>query len=57
MFKTLAKKIDGKKSYALAIALAVYAVLGVVLGKVSLKEAIDLLFGAGAISTLRHAIE
>lgn len=57
MFKSLEKKVDGKKTYIVAIATAVFAVLGVLLGKLEVKEAVELLLGSGALASLRHAIE
>lgn len=50
-------KVDGKKTYIIAVATAVFAVLGVVLGKMSVKEALELLLGSGALASLRNALE
>ena len=50
------KHVSGNKSYAIAAILALYAVLGLVLGKSTLDEAITLLLQAGGLAGIRHAI-
>ncbi len=57
MLKTFMNKMNGKKSYIIAIATAVFAILGIVLGKMSLKEGLELLLGSGAVAALRNAME
>ena len=48
--------INGKKSYILAIALVLYAVGGVISGNLSIYDAIGILFGGGAVATIKHAV-
>ena len=48
--------LKGKKTYILSIALVLYAVSGLLVGRLSVKEVIDLLFGSGFMATLRAAI-
>ena len=57
MFKTFMKRLDGKKSYIVAIATATFAILGVLLGQLEVKEGIELLLGSGALASLRNALE
>lgn len=56
MLGRLLKKTDGKKTYAAAVAMAVFAVLGLYLGQLDQAEAVRLLVEAAAIVGLRDAI-
>lgn len=49
--------LAGKKSYLLAIATALYAILGYGLGYLDFNGMVNLLIGSGAIATLRAGIE
>ncbi len=49
--------LNGKKSYLIAIATIVYAVAGVLLGNMSMDEAIKLVLASGALASLRHSVE
>ena len=50
-------RINGLKSYLLAVAIAIYAILGYVLGYHELQKSVELLLGAGVVGALRHAIK
>jgi hypothetical protein len=47
--------LRGKKSFIIAILAAIYAIIGVVLGKISPADCINLLFGASALAAIRAA--
>ena len=48
--------LKGRKTYLMAGALALWAVLGFVLGRGDIDVLVRLLVEAGAIASLRHAI-
>lgn len=52
----LMEKVSGKKTYLVAIATLLFAVTGVLLGKLEFKEAIELVLGALGIASLRHGM-
>lgn len=47
---------SGKKTYIVAIATLVFAVAGVFLGQLDVKEAIELVLGALGVASLRHGM-
>ncbi len=49
--------LKGKKTYILQALLVVYAIAGVILGKMTLEEAMALLFSAATIASIRNAIQ
>lgn len=49
--------LQGKKTYIVAVATVVFAVAGVIVGQLSIKEAIELVLGGGALASLRKALE
>lgn len=48
--------INGKKTYILAVLLAIYAISGWLLGKMSGTDALGLLWSSGVIASIRMAI-
>lgn len=54
--KTTYDNVQGKKTYFVAALLAVYALLGLFLGKLDLNTALTDLFAAGAVFGFRSAL-
>jgi hypothetical protein len=52
----LLKKSDGKKAYATALAMAVYAILGLLLQFLEPTVAYGILLEASAVASLRRAL-
>lgn len=49
-------QINGNKTYLIAAATIVYAIVSVFLGKMEYADAFNYVLASGAIATLRHAI-
>ncbi|MEK6881552.1 MAG: hypothetical protein AABY22_18160 [Nanoarchaeota archaeon] len=50
------ERLQGKKSYIISGATAVYAVLGLVLGYLDMNQTIQLLLAAGALVGVKSAL-
>lgn len=50
------QKLQGKKTYIIAVLTVIYAILGVILGKFDINTAIGLVLGAGGLAALRNAV-
>lgn len=53
----LFQKMKGYKTYVIAVLMVIFAVSGVIIGKMSMAEAIQLLLNAAGLAGLRHAVE
>ena len=54
---SLMKKIDGNKTYVVALAMAAYAGLGLWLGNMDQAAATEILMQAAGLAGLRHAVD
>ena len=50
-------KLDGNKTYLVAIATIIYAAVGWYLGHLDMQEALALLSTSGLVGFLRHGVE
>lgn len=50
-------KLNGYKTYIIAVLMILYAILGLIIGKLGDGEAIKIILEAMAISSLRHGIK
>lgn len=57
LIKNITEKYSGYKTYVVAIATLLFAVTGVLLGKLEFKDAVELVLGALGLASLRHSIK
>lgn len=54
--RTLAKAVDGKKTYAVAIGFVLYAIGSALIEEMTWNEAIEWFLAAGGLAAIRDAI-